>query len=183
MLNRKFAGNKLSACLFAMATMLIPANVMAEEHSSQRIGLVAGPTYGVGLSYGRQNNSTGIAWQVSGFPVWLEEDRLLFGGLTLFKTLHEGGEGGILRLFLSGGFAAYYNWHDNVDDFWDNEGEIDESLSLVFGPGVGLELRVGPFDISADLPVAFFFINDESEDRTRFEIIPYIPNVAWFYRW
>ena len=89
----------------------------------------------------------------------------------------------MLRLFLSGGFAAYYSWHDNVDDFWDNEGEIDESLSLVFGPGAGLELRVGPFDISADLPVAFFFINDESEDRTRFEIIPYIPNVAWFYRW
>lgn len=164
----------------AMVVLLIPAALLAEEHSSRRIGLVAGPTYGIGLSYGRQNNLTGIGWQVSGTPIWLKEDRVLFGGFTLFKTLHEGGE---LRLFLSGGFAAYYNWHDNRDSFWNDGHAIDENLSLVFGPGVGLEIRVGPFDFWADLPVAIFFRNKESEDRGRFGIIPYIPNVAWFYRW
>ena len=173
--------NPTSSGLIALALLLIPAALLAEKHSSRRIGLVAGPTYGVGLSYGRHNDSTGMGWQVSGFPVWLEEDRLLFGGCTLFKTLH--GKEEVLRLFLSGGVAAYYNWHDNRGGFWNDDGEIDESLSLVFGPGVGLELRFGPFDISADLPVAFFFIFDESDDSTRFEIIPYIPNVAWFYRW
>ena len=161
----------------AIATLLIPATtVLGTERTSQRVGLVAGPTYGVGLSYSRQSNSTGIAWQVSGFPIWLEEDRLLYGGFALFKNLHQGGGDGLLRLFLSGGFAAYYSWHE---DYWEN----DESLSLVFGPGVGLELRVGPFDVSADLPIAMVFTDDKSRNRTKFEIIPYIPNLACFYRW
>ena len=143
--------NPTSARLIAMAILLIPTTVLAEEHSSRRIGFVAGPTYGVGLSYGRQNTSTGIGWQVSGFPVWFEEDRLLFGGFTLFKTLHEGSGEGALRLFLSGGVAAYYSWHDNRNGYYYSEidSEIDETLTLVFGPGVGLELRAGPFDLSA----------------------------------
>ena len=167
----------------AIAILLIPATVLAEEHSSQRIGLVAGPTYGVGLSYGRQNDSTGIGWQVSGFPLWLEEERFLSGGFTLSKTLHKGGGEGALQLFLSGGLAAYYSSYDNSDSFWNDDRDIDESLTLVFGPGVGLRLRMAPFDFSAGLPVAVFLRNEESEDRVRYEIIPYIPNLACFYRW
>ncbi len=163
--------------LILIASLLIPATaVQGTEPSSQRVGFVAGPTYGVGLSYSRQNNLTGMAWQVSGFPIWLEEDRLLYGGFTLFKTLHQGRGEGLLRLFASGGFAAYYSWHEDYP-------ENDESLSLVFGPGVGLELRVGPFDVSADLPIAMFYTDDKSKGETRVEIIPYIPNLACFYRW
>lgn len=159
--------------------MLIAGNVTAEEHSSQRIGLTAGPTYGMGLSYGRLNGSTGTGWQVSGFPVWLEEDRLLFGGFTFFKILHQRGEEGVLSLFLSGGLAAFYSWHENGND----DREIDENLTLVAGPGVGLKLRLGPFGFSADLPFAVFLSNDRSKDRTTVEMIPYIPNLACFYRW
>ena len=169
--------------LIAMTILLIPATVLAEEHSSHRLGLVAGPTYGVGLSYGRQNDSTGIGWQISGFPLWLEEERFLSGGFTLSKTLHKGGGEGALQLFLSGGLAAYYSSYDNSDSFWNDDRDIDESLTLVFGPGVGLRLRMGPFDFSAGLPVAVFLRNEESEDRGRYEIIPYIPNLACFYRW
>ena len=83
---------------------------------------------------------------------------------------------GLLRLFASGGIAAYYSWHEDYP-------ENDESLSLVFGPGVGLELRVGPFDVSADLPIAMFYTDDKSKKKTSFEIIPYIPNLTCFYRW
>ena len=185
--------------LIAMAILLIPTTVLAEEHSSQHLGFVGGPTYGVGLSYGRQNTSTGIGWQVSGTPVWLEEDRLFFGGFTLFKTLHEGGEEGRLplRLFLSGGFALFYSWHDNRDSFWIDDREIDENLSLVFGPGVGGELRIEPFALLLDLPISFIFngsSEDESfledsllegdrRDRTEFQIIPYYPNIGLVYRW
>lgn len=157
----------------AIAILLIPVTALAEEHSNQRIGLVAGPTYGVGLSYGRQNDATGIGWQVSGFPLWLEKERFLSGGFTLSKTLHKGGGEGALQLFLSGGLATYYSSYDNRD----------ESFTLVFGPGVGLRLRMGPFDFSAELPVAVFLRNEESEDRERYAIIPYIPNLACFYRW
>ena len=167
----------------AMAILLIPATALAEEHSSQRIGLVAGPTYGVGLSYGRQNDSTGIGWQVSGFPLWLEKERFLSGGFTLSKILHKGGGEGELQLFLSGGLAAYYTSYDNRDSFWNDDDEIDEGFTLVFGPGVGLRLRMEPFDFSAGLPVAVFLRNEESEDGNRYAIIPYIPNLACFYRW
>ena len=161
----------------AIATLLVPATtVVGTESSSQRVGLVAGPTYGVGLSYGRQNPSTGIDWQISAFPLWLEEDRLLYGGVTFFRNLQRGGEAGLFRLFLSGGFAAYYSWHE---DYW----EDDENLTLVFGPGVGLGLRLGPFDVSAGLPIAMILSNDKSRDRTRFEIIPYVPNLGCYYRW
>ena len=160
----------------AIATLLIPATtVLGREGSSQRVGFVAGPTYGVGLSYGRLNNS-GMGWQISGFPVWLERDRLLYGGVTLFRTLHERGREGMLRLFLTGGAAVYYSWHE---DYW----EDDEDLTIVFGPGVGLGIRVGPFDVSAGLPIAMILSNDKSRDRTRFEIIPYIPNLGCYYRW
>ncbi len=161
----------------SIASLLMAATpVLGTESSSQGVGFVAGPTYGVGLSYSRQNHATGVSWQVSGFPMWLEEDRLLYGGFTLFRDLHKSGGDGPLRLFLSGGFAAYYSWHE---DHWEN----DENLSLVFGPGVGLALRVGPFDVSAGLPISMVYTDDKSRNRTKFEIIPYIPNLACFYRW
>ncbi len=161
----------------AFASLLIPATtVFGTEPPSQRVGFVAGSTYGVGLSYSRQNHTTGVSWQVSGFPMWLEEDRLLYGGFTLFKTLHQGHGDGLFRLFLSGGGAVYYSWHEDYP-------EDDESLSIMFGPGVGLELRLGPFDVSAGLPIAMVLTDDKSNRETRFEIVPYIPNVACFYRW
>ena len=167
----------------AVTTLLIPAAAaLGADRSGHRVGLVAGPTYGAGLSYGQEGDSKGIAWQVSGFPVWLEKDRLLYGGVTLFRTVHERGERGMLRLFLSGGFAAFYSWHEDGDGR-KRDGGIDEDLSLVFGPGVGLGLRLGPFDFLADLPIAMFFSNEISRDKTRFEVIPYIPNMACFYRW
>ena len=167
----------------AIAILLIPTIVPAEEHSSRRVGLVAGPTCGVGMSYGRQNDSTGIGWQVSGFPLWLEKDRFLSGGFSLSRTLHQGGGEGVLQLFLSGGLAVYYSWNENRDGFGRDDREIDESLTLVFGPGVGLRLRMGPFDFSAGFPVAVYFRNEKDENGGQFELIPYIPNLACFYRW
>ena len=81
-----------------------------------------------------------------------------------------------MRLSASGGLAAFYSWHE--DDWQD-----DESLSLVLGPGIGLEFRFGAIDLSVDLPVAMVLSNDKSTNETNFQIIPYIPNLACSYRW
>ena len=95
----------------ALATLLA-STALAADGAGHSVGFVAGPTYGLGISYGRQNPATGNGWQVSGFPLWSQEERYLFGGLTLFKTLHQGEWA---RAFFSGGVAAFYRRSENWD--------------------------------------------------------------------
>ena len=90
--------------IIVLAALLAPAT-LAADNTGHSVGFVAGPTYGLGLSYGRHNSATGSGWQVSGFPYWSREERYLFGGLTLFKTLHQGEWA---RAFFSGGVTAFY---------------------------------------------------------------------------
>ena len=53
--------------IIVLATLLTPA-MLAADGAGHSVGFVAGPTYGLGLSYGRHNSATGTGWQVSGFP-------------------------------------------------------------------------------------------------------------------
>ena len=180
-------------CSIALATLLAPA-MLAADDAGHSVGFVAGPTYGLGLSYGRQNPTTGNGWQVSGFPYWSQEERYLFGGFTLFKTLHQGE---LARAFFSGGVAAFYrqseHW-DFVSDELDakvkpdvevglrvqHDKNIDEELDVVVGPGVGLEIRIRHAKnvaVSMDVPIAIFLVSDDG-----FAIRP-IPNFALLYRW
>jgi hypothetical protein len=52
-----------------MISLLLPAMATADE---QRIGFVAGSTYGVGLGYSKQFKD-GRGWQVSALPI-VEDD-------------------------------------------------------------------------------------------------------------
>ncbi len=162
----------------ALATLLAPAVLVAED-AGHSVGFVAGPTYGLGLSYGRQNPTTGNGWQVSGFPYWSQEVRYLFGGLTLFKTLHQGE---LARAFFSGGVAAFYRQSEHVEAGlrFERDQNIDEQLDVVAGPGVGLEIRsrhAQNVAVSMDVPIAIFLVSDDG-----FAIRP-IPNFALLYRW
>ncbi|MXX40741.1 MAG: hypothetical protein F4Y91_02090 [Gemmatimonadetes bacterium] len=174
----------------ALAILLAPA-ILAADGAGHSVGFVAGPTYGLGLSYGRQNPTTGNGWQVSGFPYWSQEERYLFGGLTLFKTLHQGEWA---RAFFSGGVAAFYRRSEQWDFVSGRldievkpevkvglhvEGDkgIDERLDVVAGPGVGLEIGTKNLAVSMDVPIAFFLVSDDG-----FAIRP-IPNFALLYRW
>ena len=174
----------------ALATLLA-STALAADGAGHSVGFVAGPTYGLGISYGRQNPATGNGWQVSGFPLWSQEERYLFGGLTLFKTLHQGEWA---RAFFSGGVAAFYRRSEQ----WDFVGaeldvrvkpdvkvglriqrdkNIDERLDVVVGPGVGLEIHANNVAVSMDVPIAIFLVSDDG-----FAIRP-IPNFALRYRW
>jgi hypothetical protein len=174
----------------ALATLLAPAMLVADD-AGHSVGFVAGPTYGLGLSYGRQNPTTGNGWQVSGFPYWSQEERYLFGGLTLFRTLHQGEWA---RAFFSGGVAAFYRRSEKwdfihgrldvkvkpsveVDPQVESKKSIDEKLDVVVGPGVGLEIGTKNLAVSMDVPIAFFLVSDDG-----FAIRP-IPNFALLYRW
>ena len=115
----------------ALATLLA-STALAADGAGHSVGFVAGPTYGLGISYGRQNPATGNGWQVSGFPLWSQEERYLFGGLTLFKTLHQGEWA---RAFFSGGVAAFYRRSEN----WDF---VSAELDVRVKPDVKVGLRV-----------------------------------------
>ncbi len=177
----------LIARRIALATLLVPA-MLAADDAGHSIGFVAGPTYGLGLSYGRQNPTTGNGWQVSGFPYWSQDQRYLFAGFTLFKTLHQGE---LARAFLSGGVAAFYRrsatWdfvggvpREKLDVGTKRDKSFDEDLDVVVGPGVGLEMRrrhAKNLAVSMDIPIAVFLVSNDG-----FAIRPF-PNLALLYRW
>ncbi len=168
----------------ALCTVLIlcglPTEIQAQDENTQSIGFVAGSTHGIGVSYARQNSQSGYGWQVSGFPMWSQGERHLFGAVALFKTLNQGKKG---RAFLSFGVAAYYNRsiHEERDGDRTSTNEIeidDERHGLVFGPGVGLERWFAEnFAVSLEIPAAIRVDSNEG-----FSILP-IPNFALAYRW
>ena len=154
--------------IMGLLMMMCSSMAWGDDHVTQSIGFVAGSTHGIGLTYARQNNESGIGWQVSGFPFWTKDERHLFGGLSIFKTLHQGRKG---RAFISFGVAA--NYHRSVYSW-----EVDESTNFVFGPGIGLErIYADNFTISLELPAAIIISNEDG-----FSILP-IPNFALSYRW
>ena len=154
--------------IFGLLMLMCSSVAWGDDHVTQSIGFVAGSTHGIGLTYARQNNESGIGWQVSGFPFWTKDERHLFGGLSIFKTLHQGRKG---RAFISFGVAA--NYHREV---WFEE--VDESTNFVLGPGIGLERTYADnFTVSLELPAAIIISSDED-----FAILP-IPNFALSYRW
>ena len=155
--------------IMGLLMMMCSSMAWGDDHVTQSIGFVAGSTHGIGLTYARQNNESGIGWQVSGFPFWTKDERHLFGGLSIFKTLHQGRKG---RAFISFGVAANYHRSDNQVE------EVDESTNFVFGPGIGLErIYADNFTISLELPAAIIISNEDG-----FSILP-IPNFALSYRW
>ena len=173
----------LPIALCAVLTLWgLPTEILAQDENTQSVGFVAGSTHGIGVSYARQNSQSGIGWQVSGFPIWSQDERHLFGAVALFKTLNQGKKG---RAFLSFGVAAHYNrsiheeWEWDADGNRTNEIEIDdESHGLVFGRGVGLERWFAEnFAVSLEIPAAIRVDSDEG-----FSILP-IPNCALAYRW
>jgi len=155
----------------------LPTEIQAQDENTQSIGFVAGSTHGIGVSYARQNGQTGHGWQVSGFPVWTQSERHLFGAVALFKTLNQGKKG---RAFLSFGVAAHYNrsiYEDEHGQVHISNGD-DESYGLIFGPGVGLERWFAEnFAVSLEIPAAIRVDSYEG-----FSILP-IPNCALAYRW
>ena len=171
----------LPLALCAVLTLSgLSTDIQAQDENTQSIGFVAGSTHGIGVNYALHNSQSGIGWQVSGFPMWSQDERHLFGAVALFKTLNQGKEG---RAFLSFGVAAYYNRsiHEERDGDRTSTNEIeidDERHGLVFGPGVGLERWFAEnFAVSLEIPAAIRVDSNEG-----FSILP-IPNFALAYRW
>jgi len=172
-----------------MISLLLPAMATADE---QRIGFVAGSTYGVGLGYSQQSDS-GRGWQVSLLPIIDEDlDSTVFVGGTLFHTLNSTSWG---RAYWSLGAAAFYR--RETQEQWSNpecppdaercpdsvlEGtSLDEGMVVSFGPGVGLERRWKSFALSLELPLAVqLTVYNKS---VGFGGIRPIPNFSLMYFW
>ena len=163
----------LPVALCAVLTLAgLPTAIQAQNDNTQSIGFVVGSTHGIGFSYARQNNQSGIGWQVTGIPFMGAGETFLSGAGSLFKTLTQGKIG---RAFLSFGVTArYYECSICLDD----NGNGEETYGLVFGPGVGLErLYAENFAISLEIPIAIHIFSDKA-----FKILP-IPNFSLAYRW
>tara|TARA_Y100000593_G_scaffold2242_1_gene4511 strand:- start:56220 stop:56750 length:531 start_codon:yes stop_codon:yes gene_type:complete len=171
-----------------MISLLLPAMATADE---QRIGFVAGSTYGVGLGYSKQFDD-GRGWQVSLLPIIDEDlDSTVFVGGTLFHTLNSTSWG---RAYWSLGLAAFYN--RQTEEQWSDpecrpdescpepvlEGtSLDEGMVVSFGPGVGLERRWKSFAVSLELPLAVqLMVHNKS---VGFGGIRPIPNFSLMYFW
>jgi hypothetical protein len=172
-----------------LVMLLLPVTAVADE---QRIGFVAGSTYGVGLGYSKQHKS-GNGWQVSLLPIVDEDlDSTVFVGGTLFRTLNSTSWG---RAYWSLGAAAFYN--RQTQENWSNpacppdadscpepvlEGtSLDEGMALSFGPGVGLERRWNSFAVSLELPLAVQVLFHNK--TIGFGGIRPIPNFSLMYFW
>ena len=142
---------------------------------TQTVGFVTGSTHGVGLAYGRHNNESNLGWQISGFPVWTEDERHVYFGAAIFKTLHQGKKG---RAFMSFGACGFYNRSVySSDDVWVKE-ETDKSVHFLFGPGIGLERHWATnFAFYFEMPMAIHIESGQS-----FALVP-LPNMGLLYRW
>ena len=160
--------------LLCMAALLFPAVASAAE---QRIGFVAGSTYGVGLGYSKQFKD-GRGWQVSALPIVEDDlDATVFLGGTMFQTLNSTTWG---RAYWSLGMAAFYTRQSREE--WDDEGPLlDEGVVLSFGPGVGLERRWKQFAISLELPLAVQ-VGYNNHELGFLGMHP-IPNFSLMYFW
>ena len=169
----------LPLALCAVLTLAgLPTAIQAQNDNTQSIGFVVGSTHGIGISYARQNNQSGIGWQIAGMPLWTPETRRIFGAVASFKTLNEGKHG---RVFLSFGISAHYSNDIYEERSGNDDGKYvkieDENHSFFLGPGVGLERRYDEnFTVSLEIPAAIHITDDG------ISILP-IPNFAFSYRW
>lgn len=170
--------------LGVLALTVIAGSIPVGAEQGHGVGFVVGSTHGIGLSYARQYES-GVGWQVSGFPYVSPDQRDLFAGFALFKTLNQGKRG---RAFVS--FGAKITHHYDRYDRWDCGDLVFENPKpcgqqsstrnvLGLGPGVGLEVRFFEnFSIYLDFPAALYVDSDVDGLAVR----P-IPNFGLFYRW
>ena len=145
-----------------------PKTAEAASSSRNRVGFVAGSTYGFGIGFKHQFYNSPVAFQVAGFPFVTEDDVLLTGGAALQFTLHRGNYG---STFISVGTSVMHE-----ADRWVKQ---HNQTMLAVGPGIGIEWMASKnFGVVLDIPAAAFF-----DLREGFKAVLPIPNFTMMYTW
>ena len=155
--------------------LLFSSSVWAE--TTQNVGFTFGSTHGSGIHYSRQYTS-GFGWQLTGLPIWTENEKVLTTGVAIFRTLNQGKKG---RVFVTFGSSFFYN-KSTWEDWPRGEGPptevTDEETHILFGPGVGIErVFAQNFTLSVVVPASVRIKRNGGID-----ILP-IPNFSVGYRW
>ena len=166
--------------LLVMLLMLITSPVWADEYPAEKthnIGFTLGSSHGSGIHYARQH-SDGWGVQITGFPLWVAEERILIAGFATIYNINKGKKG---RVFASFGLGYSYrrsewnNWNSSTGR---DEVQIDEDTYYLFGPGIGMErIYAKNFAVSVTVPACISLGGEEG-----LQILP-IPNFSVGYTW
>ena len=161
--------------LIVAIVLLFSSSVWAE--ATQNVGFTFGSTHGSGIHYSHQYTS-GFGWQLTGLPIWTENEKVLTTGAAIFRTLHQGKKG---RVFATFGSSFFYNkstWEEWPRGDGPPTELTDEETNILFGPGIGIErVFAENFALSLVIPACVCIgCNDGVE------ILP-IPNFSIGYRW
>ena len=132
--------------LLVTLLMLIMSPVWADEYSGEKthnIGFTLGSSHGSGIHYARQH-ADGWGIQITGFPLWVAEERILNAGFATIYNINKGKKG---RVFASFGLGYSYRrseWNKRNSRTGRDEVQIDEGTYYFFGPGL-LPLRLTLF--------------------------------------
>lgn len=165
----------LFVSVIAILVCVSSAHAYAPQGSHGGIGLSAGGTSGFGLTYRQEFIGSPVGFQLTGFPIVLEQDEVVkgvvSGGLGLFITVHRPHWG---RVFVSTGASALWAFNGGLGPV----AKGDDFLMYSVGLGAGVELLfTGKVGLTLELPVGAYF------DETGLAMVLPIPNVSLLYRW
>ena len=151
------------------------------NEGTQALGFAAGSTYGIGLSYSRDQEMWGF--QVTALPVWDAEDGgMIAGGVNFRRNFHSNGQVGVYGSLGIAGMMSKdvweeCDWNDETSEEENCETVTEESHNYAVGPGVGMEFVFWENALFRfELPLAVKW------GTNGLGIIP-IPNSALMYRW
>jgi len=166
--------------LLVMLLILIMSPVWGDDYlveKTHNIGFTLGSSHGSGIHYAR-HHADGWGIQITGFPLWVPEERILNAGFATIYNINKGKKG---RVFASFGLGYSYRrseWNKRNSRTGRDEVQIDEGTYYFFGPGIGMErIYAKNFAVSVTVPACISLGGKEG-----LQILP-IPNFSVGYTW
>ena len=170
---------RLLKIILLTATMMVPAFASAEH----AVGMSAGITNGIGITYRNINEDTRLGIKVTGIPVVAEDSGFLSGGIQGMYLLSMNRTG---KAFITFGAGVIHSWENQEEGL----GGEEVGTLIGVGPGIGFEFQVArDVGLSLELPIAAIFgaesVTENNVNKVKLGlrgILP-IPGASLVYIW